>query len=294
MSQEKIDTKRLNVDTKATFPSTCTVTDAATKTVSGTVTESGTFTQSGTRTVTGTQTIGAAGVLNFTGSGYMDRLGHIRNYVEFFDDFTGDLIDDAWGVQADTGGSALTGTVPGKSGILTLTTDATDDDTVIVAHDLNWFASQGGLLMEVKLKIDVITTLAFFVGFTDARVEASPNLPIGRQTTVSAATATDAVGFVFDTDSTTDVLFGSGVKAGTLIADQGATTIVAATYVTLRVEVSSAGAASFYVDNVQIGATTAAAVTTTVALCPMIAIANRGSAAHVASVDYAYCRALRA
>ena len=62
------------------------------------------------------------------------------------------------------------------------------------------------------------------------------------------ATATDAVGFVFDIDSTTDVVFGSGVKAGTLIADQGASTaLTAATYITLRVEISTAGAASFYV-----------------------------------------------
>jgi hypothetical protein len=282
----RLDLNRLNVTNTANFTSTCTETHAGTVTNSGTVTESGTFTQTGTRTV------GAAGVLNFSSTGYMSPLGSFRNRVIFFDDFLGDLIEDGWNTQADTGGSANQSTAV-VGGAVTLTTDTTDDDTVMIAHELNWKASQG-LIFETRLKADVITTLAFFVGFTDAKTETSPNLPIGRQTTVSAATATDAVGFVFDTDSTSDTIFGSGVKAGTLIADQGASTaLVADTYVRLRVEVSTAGAASFYVNDTQIGATTANAVTTSVALTPYIGIANRGGAAHVITVDYVYCEAGR-
>lgn len=221
------------------------------------------------------------------------ELSALRNRVVFKDDFLGDLLDDAWGVVADTGGTVLTGTVGCKYGAATLTTDGTDDDTINLAHELNWTAAQG-LTFEARLKVDVITTLGLFIGLSDAKTETSPALPITRQTTVSVKTATNAVGFVFDTDSTADVLFGSGVKADVLIADQGASAaLVAATYVTLRIEISAAGAASFFVDGVQIGATTANAVTTTTLLCPFIGMANRGSAAHVMTLDYVYVEGSR-
>lgn len=264
-----------------------------TKTFQAANVHTGAETHSGAETHAGAETFISGGSLGFSGTGYMSMLGSRRNRVEFFDDFLGDLIEDGWNTQADTGGSIALATAPGVNGTLSLTTDTTDDDTIMVAHELNWKASQG-LVFETRLKIDVITTLAFFVGLTDAKIETSPNLPIGRQTTVSAATATDAVGFVFDIDSTTDVLFGSGVKAGTLVADQGAYALVAATYVTLRIEISTAGAASFFVDNVQIGATVANAVTTTVALTPYIGMANRGAAAHVMTVDYVAVEGARA
>lgn len=245
--------------------------------------------------LTGAGTVGTGGTLAFAGSGYMSTLGSNRNLVEFFDDFLGDLIEDAWNQQADTGGTVALATSPAVNGGAILTTDGTDDDTIMIAHELNWKANQGGLVFECRLKIDVITTVAFFVGLTDAKTETSPNLPIGRQTTVSVATATDAVGFCFDTDSNADVIFGTGVKANTLIADQGASSALqAGVYVTLRVEVSAAGAASFYVNGTQIGATTANAVTATTALVPYIGMANRGAFAHVMTVDYVYVGALRA
>ncbi len=258
--------------------------------ISGAVAESVTA----ARTMTAAQTVGASGSIIFSGTGYIEMLGSHRNRVAFMDDFLGDLLEDGWNQQADTGGTVALATVPGTSGTVTLTTDGTDDDTIMIAHELNWKASQG-LVFECRLKTDVVTTLGLFVGLTDAKVETSPALPITRQTTVSVAEATDAVGFVFDTDSTSDTLFGSGVKAGTLIADQGASTAYAAgTYVTLRIEISTAGAASFYVDGTQIGATTADAVTTTVALTPYIGHANRGAFAHVTTVDYVYVSGARA
>lgn len=242
-------------------------------------------------TITGTAT--ATGVITTSGTGYIDSLVTCRNRVEFFDDFLGDLIEDGWNQQADTGGTVALATSPVMCGAVKLTTDTTDDDTIMIAHELNWKASQG-LVFECRIKTDVVTTLGLFVGLTDAKVETSPALPVTRQTTVSVKTATDCVGFCFDTDSTTDVLFGTGVKADTIIADQGAATYAADTWYVLRIEISTAGAASFYVDGTQIGATTANAVTTTVALTPYIGMANRGAAAHVTTVDYVYVSGARA
>lgn len=258
-----------------------------------TLTLTGITLAAGAQTLTGATTVGTGGTISFSGTGYISHLGSVRNRVELFDDFLGDLIGDEWNVQVDTGGTVNCGTAV-VGGAVTLTTDGTDDDTAMVAHELNWKANQGGLVFETRVKVDVVTTLGFFAGLTDAKVETSPNLPMGRATVTTAATATDAVGFVFDTDSTADVLFGSGVKAGTIIADQGASAaLVAATWVTLRVEVSAAGAGSWYVDGTQIGATTANAVTATVALTPYVGIANRGAFAHVLNCDYIYVAALR-
>ena len=37
--------------------------------------------------------------------------------VQFFDDFLGDLIEDGWNSQADTGGTIALATVPGVNGV---------------------------------------------------------------------------------------------------------------------------------------------------------------------------------
>lgn len=248
---------------------------------------------SGSMSRTAAETFASSSSLAFSGTGYASLLGSHRNRVALWDDFTGDLIEDGWNQQADTGGTVALATVPGLGGIVTLTTDGTDADTIMIAHELNWRASQG-LIFEARLKVDVITTLRIFVGLTDAKIETSPELPVKRATTTSVKIASNAVGFCFDTDSTADVVFGTGVKADTIIADQGASTaLAAATFVTFRIEISAAGAASFYVDGTQIGATTADAVTTTTPLTPYIGMANRGAAAHVMSLDYVYVEGAR-
>jgi hypothetical protein len=134
----------------------------------------------------------------------------------------------------------------------------------------------------------------FFAGFTDV-LGSTVEAPIFLVTTAIDSDATDACGIAFDTDGTTDEFFHGGVKAGTDTApDYSGSAPVAATYVTLRVEVSAAGAVQGFVNDVAIGPPVANAVTVTVALVPIIFVANRGAAARNVLVDYIHVQANRA
>ena len=207
--------------------------------------------------------------------------------VELFDDFLGDLIEDGWTVAADTGGSVNCGTAA-ESGVVTLTTDGTDDDVVSVAHELNWYGRRG-CMMEARVKWDVVTTLGFFIGFSDAKSEAGSTMPAALSGTSYTTTATDALGFLFDTDATTDTIRCIGV-ANDVDATHvdSALSPSAGVYATFRVHVTSAGVATFYIDDVLVG-TVAGAVTSTVALTPYVGHKNMSAAAHVGSLDYIYC-----
>ena len=207
--------------------------------------------------------------------------------VSFFDDFLGDLVGDAWAVDADTGCSgAITAA---KLGTLRLTTDTTDNARVTAAHELNW-AAELGLVAEFRVKVDAITAVGIFVGFSDAKAEAAQTQPIegsGSSDGVTT-TATDAVGFLFDTDMSTDQWHGIGVKGntdGTLASSFGAP--VAATYQILRLAVGSDETAYFWVDGTFKGSV-ASAVTGTVALTPIISVQNRSGTARNLDIDYAW------
>lgn len=154
---------------------------------------------------------------------------------------------------------------------------------VQLSRGLDWKANQGGVVFETRVKLSAITNIAVFIGFTDQ--VAALEMPI--QSAAGAHTittnATDAVGFLFDTsDTSTDQWLLTGVAAdvdATVQASIGAGSVavipVAATYETLRIELSSAGAATFYRNGVLVGSKMAGAVTATVALTPVIAGFNR-------------------
>ncbi len=210
-----------------------------------------------------------------------------QDNVEFFDDFLGDLVEDGWGVLVDTGGTVNQGTAA-ASGVLTFTTDGTDDDVASASHELNWLPSQS-CLFECRIKWDVVTTLGFFCGFTDARTEAGSTMPWALATTSYTSTASDGFGFLFDTDATTDTIRCVGVKAdvdGTNL--DSAIVPVAGTYINLRCAITPGETASYWIDDVLIG-TVALASTAATKLCPYVAHKNMSAAAHVGSLDYVYC-----
>lgn len=171
---------------------------------------------------------------------------------------------------------------------------ASDDGThaanasTISLTETNFRADKGGLAMEARIKIDDITTVALFVGFSDT-VSTTVELPIFK--TEGADTidsdAANACGVAFDTDGTTDQWFQGGVKAD---ADTAATHSGTApannTYVTIRVEVSTAGAVQGFINGTAIGTATANAVTATTSLTPFIVVANRAAAQRTMTIDY--------
>ena len=213
--------------------------------------------------------------------------------VKLFDDFLGDVIADQYSTGAETGGTGgSTAITAAVNGALRITTDdQTDGDRIALTYQLNWQASDGGMIMEARIKnVTAITLRTLFVGFTDVLAASTVvEMPIEMSGSTVTSTATDAVGFMYDTASTNDTWYGIGVKA-----DSDATPVdtgvapVAGTYQTLRVVVNADGDADFYINGKYEGHVDDA-ITASVDCTPIIALEAQGAAgAKIVDVDYLY------
>ena len=218
-----------------------------------------------------------------------------------FDDFYGTwAIGDAgpadtWSSTAGSGTATEVATTVANSlnGEVTMKSSTNDgansaNTTMLTGINLGWKANQGGLTMEARLKVDAVTVVAIFVGFTDT-ISTTVELPIFLNAADLDSDATDACGVIFDTDATTDQWCHGGVKAGTDTTPAfSGTAPAAATYVTVRVEVSAAGAVQGFINGKPIGDPIANAVTITTALTPCIAVSSRSAAARILTLDYVW------
>lgn len=212
--------------------------------------------------------------------------------VSLFDDFLGDVLADEWNaVETDTDGAqaVLAG---GIGGILRITTGNDDGNAVVlpdlsgVTSYLNWQASNGGLSIQARIKISRITQAYIFVGFTDLITIEAPIICNTAETLTT--NATDAVGFVFDTNFTADTYHLCGVATDVdataqIISDAP----VADDYATLRVEVNASGTATFFYNGKQVGTAMTGAVTAGADLTPAVLASNLdGTSALTLDVDY--------
>lgn len=214
-----------------------------------------------------------------------------KKYVRLFDDFLGDVIADQWSAAEGNDAQAIIATINSDvNGVVRLTTG----DTAVVAesaqsltHGLNWKANQGGLYMACRFKpVTAITTAAYFVGFTDTLATTTLEEPITLSGTTLTTNATDAVGFVYDTDATNDTWHCQGVKNGTDTALANSTIApVVDTYQDLEIFVDSSGGATFYINGALV-ATVANAVTATAALTPAVVAMARTTASRIVDIDY--------
>lgn len=220
--------------------------------------------------------------------------GRIENTakVTLFDDFLGDVIADQWSAAKGSDGQAVIAAINSQaSGAVRLT--AGDTTTVAescssLTHGLNWVPANGGLVFEAKVTpVSSVANVAYFIGFSDVLATTTLEEPITLSTTTFTANAADAVGFVFDTAATTDVFYAVGVAATVVTAGVATSAPVADTAVTLRVEVSTAGQATFYRNGALVG-TIAAAVTAATALTPIVEVMARTTTAKAIDVDYIY------
>lgn len=211
--------------------------------------------------------------------------------VQYFTDFLGDALEDELlaGVGSGTGNAvALSSGVNGRVEIKTSSADAAigANGSSLSLGALNWQANQGNLMMEARLQIDNIAASMIFVGFTDA-LASTVEAPIFLNGADIDSDADNACGVIYDTDGTTAQWCHGGVKATVdTVPDYSGTAPVNATWVTVRVEVSAAGAVQGFIDGVPIGDPVANAVTITTPLCPIIFVANRGAAVRNVLVDY--------
>ena len=214
--------------------------------------------------------------------------------VAFTDDFLGDVIADQWNVVEGTDSATSDAAIlaGGIGGVLRVTTgDAGTGlaaDLIQLTQALQWQASNGGLAIEARLKLSAITTCYAFIGFTDVVTLEAP--VIAATGTTITTNATDAVGFLFDTGFTTDnwKLVGVATDVDATFQDAGVAP-VADTYAVFRIEVSSAGVATFFYNGVQVGTALSGAVTAGADLTPTIAVGKLSVAASMTmDIDYVH------
>jgi len=230
----------------------------------------------------------------------LDTLLNGSTYVRLFDDFLGDVIADQWSATQGTDGQGAIAAVNSQAGgAIRLTcgdTTVVSESLSSLTHALNWKASQGGLSMEVKVTpVSSVANVAYFIGFTDVLSTTTLEEPATLTTATITYVADDAVGFLYDTAATTDVFYGVGVKATTGIAFANVVVgaaPVAGTAIVFKIEVSTAGTASYYVNGTLRG-TLANAVTTTVALTPVVTVMARTTTVKSIDIDYIDVKALR-
>lgn len=213
--------------------------------------------------------------------------------VAFSDDFLGDVIADQWNVVEGT--DSLTSDAAilagGIGGVLRVTTgDAGTGlaaDMIQLTQALQWQASNGGLAVEARFKLSAITTCYVFFGFTDLVTLEAPIESAASADTLTS-NASDAVGFMFDTRMSTDDWWLVGVAADTDATAQDTTSApVADTYATFRIEVSSAGVATFFYNGVQVGTAMSGALTAGTDLTPTLAVSKTSVAASMTlDLDY--------
>ena len=214
----------------------------------------------------------------------------IGRKVTLFDDFLGDVLEDGWSAAEGNDAQAIIATINSQvGGWVRMTTGDTatlSESGQALTHGLNWKAASGNLVFEARVKpVSSVADVAYFIGFHDSLATTALEEPVTLSTTTFTATADDAIGFVYDTAATTDVFYAIGVKATTKTAATALAAPVADTVVTLRIEVDTAGTAKFYV-NGALGATIANAVTTTVALTPIVSAMARTTTSKSIDVDY--------
>lgn len=205
-----------------------------------------------------------------------------------FDDFLGDVIADQWNVRAGSDSPAAGALVEAVGGACRLTTGDSNAslaaDGVQLDSFLNW-KTANGLIFEAYLQISAITNVQLFVGLTDQR--SALEMPATLSGTTYTTTATDAVGFLFDTAATTDTIRAVGVAN-----DVDATHVdteqayVAATDIVLAIEVDRLQTARFYINGTLV-ATVEDAIRGTVALTPVVCARAAGdTVSKTVDVDY--------
>lgn len=224
-------------------------------------------------------------------------------HVSLFDDFIG--ITGAapsavlWkfieGTDSATSAELL---LDAPNGVLRMTTgDAGTGfaaDAAQLTSSLSWQAGNGGLCFQTRLKMSAITTCTAFMGFTDLSASLEQSILFATGTTFTT-NATDACGFLFDTTATSKKWWLTGVAndVDATMQDSGVAP-TADQYQTFRIEVSTTGTATFFINGVAVGTPLTGALTAATDLTPTIYVSKLSVAASMTmEIDYIHASMLR-
>lgn len=204
--------------------------------------------------------------------------------------FTEDTLDaNYWAAGGTTAPAIVANTHGGVCGITPATAD-TNTSTLAYSSTLVR-ADAGPLIFDAKIEIQTaVTSTRLFVGLTDSTGD---EMPISIDATTWDTIATDAVGWVYDTEATTDEWQIAGVANNTdaMTGEQASGfTPVAGTAEWMRIIVDTDGTAYFYRNGVPFRKLENA-VTPTVLLTPAVVGERVDATNRVTHVDYLFCRA---
>jgi hypothetical protein len=206
------------------------------------------------------------------------------------DDFLGDEIDGKW-ATADVDEGSL-GLSTASRGIIRATTSTTDNAHNHIVSVLQWKCDMGLTFEACVRSVTAITTRAINIGLTDTA--AADEMPIELATATFTSTASDFLGFVFDTDANAANLYwhAVGVAADTDSTANTEVVPVADTWQRFTIKVNKDGDAQFLINGIK-RAELATCVTTTTLLTPIFAIENRSGVATSVDLDYLWIEAGR-
>lgn len=206
-----------------------------------------------------------------------------------------------WLVSSDSGDTAFARAANAARGHhLAGALAATDNNLIELAFDNIAFYGQTGFsAIEVLFQLDVITDIAFNIGFNDDQLEDSNTLPIELSTTTFTRNANDFIGLVFDVDATNDDVHCQWADDSALSTEAIANlrmngcSLVASKWIRARVELEDRGSgngirATFHVsyDGKNFEKVFNTNLDRDVALTPYIGFENRAGTAHNVYVKY--------
>lgn len=221
----------------------------------------------------------------------------------WFSDFHGDTLpaEIATTAGSGTGNAAAIGPNGNFDGLMYLQSSSADGAFTANATGWElpqaiWRPNKGGLVLEARVLCTDISEAYIFIGFTDQAPSAGLEQPLYLASgDVLAGDATDAVGMLYDVDADTDEWMHGGIKAGAATTPAFAGSAPSQTnFQVIRVEVSSAGAVTGYVNGTAVGSAVANAVTASANLRPAIIVANRSANAVILRLDYVMVEGTRA
>lgn len=167
-------------------------------------------------------------------------------------------------------------------------TTAADGSQLVLNTPIQLDSAGGTTVVEARLRIkSAVTTVSCFFGLTDST---SLEEPFTNSADTITSNATDAGGFLFDTDATTDQWWGVAVDSDT--DDTGNATLgvapTADTWQILRMEISNDGATvAFYIDGtLALTLSGAAGIGPDVPLYPTVIACSTTTTSRTVDVDY--------
>lgn len=236
-----------------------------------------------------------------------------RGYIERLYTFDYDCIGTAAGDgiifvnSSDTGDTAFAATALQGGGVARGTTTTTDDNMIELSHiSANHRAQDGMMAMEVRAYLDVITNVAFNIGWNDEALEGANTLPVELATATFTRNGVTSALLLYDTDASAvntvlvPVWEDDSVMMNETVAANRFSGIapVASQYFTARVELWDRGAGNGARATFMIGKDSASSSSgvkefnTTVdrdaLLAPHTSWENRSGTAHQVNMSYMY------